>query len=150
MAFVIHMKIKVSQVDCKIVLSFLEALAKQNMSVHILSNYVSAIKAYFSMYGLNYAMLEDPRIRYFIKSVRINCPLAIPKRNIMDIDVLKRLICLCNSIRMGSVYKAVFLTGFFGFLCLSNLAPHSTATFDPSRHLTAGDVFFTKKFVKIL
>ena len=68
----------------------------------------------------------------------------------MDIDVLKRLICLCNSIRMGSVYKAVFLTGFFGFLRLSNLAPHSTATFDPSRHLTAGDVFFTKKFVKIL
>ena len=131
-------------------LSFLEALAKQNMSVHILSNYVPAIKVYFSMYGLNYAMLEDPRIRYFITSVRINRPLAIPKSNVMDIDVLKCLICLCNSIRMESVYKAVFLTGFFGFLRLPNLAPHSAATFDPSRHLTAGDVFFTKRFVRIL
>ena len=113
------MKIKLSQVDCKVVLSFLEALAKQNVSVHMLSNYVSAIKAYFSMYGLNYEMMEDPRIRYFLKSVRINRPLAVPKRNIMCIDVLKNLISLCSHIKMGVVYRAVFLTGFLAFfVCL--------------------------------
>ena len=33
---------------------------------------------------------------------------------------------------------------------LSNLAPHSLATFDSTRHLTGHDVFFTKKFVKLL
>ena len=102
------------------------------------------------MYGLNYAMLDDPRIRCLFKSVRINRPLTVPKQNIMCIDVLKHLISLCSSIKMGAVYRAVCLTGFFGFLCLSNLAPHSVATFDPTRHITAGDVFFTKKFVKIL
>ena len=48
------------------------------------------------------------------------------------------------------VHRAVFLTGFFAFFRLSNLAPHSLATFDASRHLTGHDVFFTKKFVKIL
>ena len=50
----------------------------------------------------------------------------------------------------GPVYKAIFLTGFFGFLRLSNLSPHSAATFDPTRHFTGADVFFTKKFVKLL
>ena len=44
----------------------------------------------------------------------------------------------------------LFLTGFFGFLRLSNLSPHSAATFDPSRHLTGSDVFFIKKYVKLL
>ena len=35
-------------------------------------------------------------------------------------------------------------------MTLSNLTPHSLTTFDPTRHLTGHDVFFTKKFVKLL
>ena len=50
----------------------------------------------------------------------------------------------------GVVYRTGFLTGFFPFFRLSNLAPHSLSSFDPSRHLTGHDVFFTKKFVKLL
>ena len=50
---------------------------------------------------------------------------------------------------MGSVYKAVYLVAYFGFLRLSNTAPHSMGLFDASRHLTAQDVTFTSKFVKI-
>ena len=48
------------------------------------------------------------------------------------------------------VFKAIFSTGFFGFVRLSNLSPHSAATFDPTRHLTGSDVFFTKGFAKLL
>ena len=46
--------------------------------------------------------------------------------------------------------KAIFLTAFFGFFRMSNLAPHSIAEFDTSRHFTGGDIFFQKKFVKLL
>ena len=42
------------------------------------------------------------------------------------------------------------LVGFFGFLRLSNISPHSVASFDSSRHLTISDVFFTSKFLKII
>ena len=49
---------------------------------------------------------------------------------------------------MGIVYKAVFLTAFYCFLRLSNLAPHSRLSFDASRHITGGDVIFAKKFAK--
>ena len=38
----------------------------------------------------------------------------------------------------------------FAFLRLSNIVPHFLGSFDPSRHLTGKDVFFSKKFVKIL
>ena len=42
----------------------------------------------------------------------------------------------------GSVYRAVFLMGFFAFLRLSNLTPHAIARFDCTRHLTGEDIFF--------
>ena len=39
---------------------------------------------------------------------------------------------------------------FFAFLCLSNLCPHSAASFDILKHLTRGDVFFNNQGAKIL
>ena len=48
------------------------------------------------------------------------------------------------------IFRAILLTGFFGFFKLSNLAPRSILTFDPSHHLTGHDLFFTKNLVKIL
>ena len=115
MAFVIYIKVKLSQVDCQVVLSFLELLAKQNTSLHMVSNYVAAIKAKFMIFGLQSWVLDDPCIKYFIKSLKINQPLAIPRRNIMDISTLKKVILLCETIPMGPVYKAIFLTAFFVF-----------------------------------
>ena len=145
MAFVIYIKVKVSQVDCQVILSFLELLAKQNTSVHMVANYIAAIKAKFMIFGLQFWVLDDPRIKYFLKSLKVNRPLCINRRNIMDIHTLKKLVLLCDNIHMGLVYKAIFLTAFFGFLHLSNLTPHSVSSFDPSRHITAGNVFFSKK-----
>ena len=45
----------------------------------------------------------------------------------------------------GSIFSR-----FFGFFRLSNLAPHSLNTFDFTRHLAGGDVFFEKNMVKML
>ena len=94
--------------------------------------------------------MEDPKIRYFIKSVRINRPISFTRRNIMDLNTLRNLVQLYDHSYMDIVYKAVFLTAFYGFLRVSNLAPHFRLTFDFSRHITAGDVIFAKIFVKII
>ena len=56
----------------------------------------------------------------------------------------------CAKLPHGEVLTAISLLGFFGFLRLSNLAPHSLASFDHTRHLTGEDVFFTKKFLKVI
>ena len=64
--------------------------------------------------------------------------------------VLERISKTCDQLNFPEVFGAIFLTGFFGVFRLSNLAPHSILTFDPSCHLTGHDLFFTTKLVKIL
>ena len=151
-AFCVVMKISFQRVTTQCVLSFLEYLVSQNYSVYMLANYVAAIKTKFVMYSLNYHVLEDPKIRYFIKAVKINRPLCVPTRIIMSVSILKSSIGLCTILPMGSVYRAVFSVALFLFGCLriSNIAPYFHAAFDSSRHITASDVTFSKRFVKII
>ena len=41
-----------------------------------------------------------------------------------------------------SLYRAIFLTSFFAFLRISNVAPYSAKSFDQSIHLTKSDIIF--------
>ena len=107
----------------------------KNVSLCMISNYL--------------ASLYHQKIKLFLKAVKINRPLKPVKRNIMDVATLKQLSALCSNIFMGSVYRAVFLVAYFAFLRLLNMAPHMVSTFDHSRHLTANDVTFTSKYVKM-
>ena len=143
-AFCVFMKINLCKVDVACILAFLKYLATQGVSIHMLSNYVSAIKAKFIVYDLNYAVADHRKVKYFLKSVRINRPLSIPNRHIMDLKTFKHLRSYCMI-----QFHVAFHVGFLGFLRLSNIAPHSALAFDPSRHITAGDVSFMSNFVKI-
>ena len=149
-AFSIIMKVSLYDISTQLVVCFLEYLASQGTSVHMVANYISALRAKLVIYQLNYAVVDHPQIRYFIKAMKINRPLSVPRRNVMSISDLKVLIGKCKDISMGLVYKAVFLVAYFGMLRLSNMAPHSAQSFDHSRHLCGGDVVFTSKYVKIL
>ena len=135
---------------CKQLLDRKLISAMQGTSVHMVANYISALRAKLVIYELNYAVVDHPQIRYFIKAMKINRPLSVPWRNVMSISDLKVLIGKCKDISMGLVYKAVFLVAYFGMLRLSNMEPHSAQSFDHSRHLCGGDVVFTSKYVKIL
>ena len=123
-------------------------LARNGVSANMLANHVSAAKANFTMYGLDYLLWEHPNMQYFLKSIKINRPIKITRKNVIDLPTLSTIISHCDVLYMGKVYKAVFLLAFFGFLRLSNIAPHSLSTFDHRRHLTAGDLIFAKNFLK--
>ena len=43
------------------ILAYLEFLVKNNVSVNMVANHVSAIKAVFIMYDLQYAILDQPK-----------------------------------------------------------------------------------------
>ena len=131
-----------ADVNVKFILSFLECLVQSQCSCSMVENYVSAIKANFILYELPFAVLSHPKVKYFIKSLKINRPLTLKTRNLIDLQILRRLSEACLHLPQGQVYRVVFLTGFFAFMRLSNLAPHSLTTFDPTRHLTGHDVFF--------
>ena len=150
LAFCIHMRVVIHSIDVKILLSFLECLVSNNCTYSMLCNYVSAIKASFVLYDLPHDLLDHPRLKLFLKSVRINRPLTLVPQNIIDLDMLEKISLACDELKFSKVFRAIFLTGFFGFLRLSNLAPHSLATFDHTRHLTGHDLFFSHELVKIM
>ena len=51
-------------------LAYFEYLAKNKVSVNMLANHTSALKASFALANLNYALVEHPKIKYFLKSLK--------------------------------------------------------------------------------
>ena len=115
-----------------------EFLVENEVSVNMVKNHISAIRAMSIVYDLQFSAWEHPKVRYFVKALKLHRPMVLTKRNIIDIATLKRMVALCQRFPNAEVYKAVFLTAFFGFFRLSNLAPHAIVEFDGTRHFTGG------------
>ena len=75
-AFCICAKISIQCISLSVVLAFLEFLAWNQVSVHMVANNVSAIKANLVLYGLDHTFMDHPRIKYFIKSMKMSRPLS--------------------------------------------------------------------------
>ena len=116
----------------------------------MLINYVSALKAMSILHNLPFQVFEHPKVKYFLKAVKINCSLKVCQKHVIDISTFQCLISLVESSSNGITYKAMFLVSYFGFFRLSNLIPHAVSDFDPTRHFAAGDVIFTKHNVKMI
>ena len=115
-AFCIYYQCQLFSVDTKIILSFLECLVHNDCSACMIANYVSAIKADFVLYDLPYTVLEHPKNKYFLKVIKTNRPMSIRSHNIISINRLAQISSACADMTLGSVYRAVFLVGFFAFL----------------------------------
>ena len=148
--FCICMELSHTNMLLSTVMAFLEFLVYNKVSTNMVINHVSALKAIAIVYDIPFIALEHPKVMYFVKSLKINRPLSVTKRHIMDLKTLKEIILYCPRFADPITMKAIFLTAFFGFFRMPNLAPHSISEFDTSRHFTGGDIFFQKKFVKLL
>ena len=95
----------------------------------MLANHISACKAKFTMYGLQFHLWDHPNVKYFLKSVKINRSIVVNKKHIIDLDMLNHIIKHCDTLYLGVVFKAVFLLAFFRFFKvvkyrLPILSPH--------------------------
>ena len=124
-AFCIAAELNVFQLNQMHVLCYLEYLVIHGVSVHMLANHISACKAKFTMYGLQFHLWDHPNVRYLLKSVKFNRPIVVTKKHIIDLGVLNDIVTQCD---LGKMFK-LFLLAFFGFLRLSNIAPHSLTSF---------------------
>ena len=147
--FCLCSNIVIQSISLQEVMAYLEFLVQTNVSANMLANNISALKANFVKFGLKFKVWDHPRVKYFLKSVKINRPLCPTRRNIMSLDTLMKLIKACDGLESPFTYKAIFLMAFFGFLRISNLAPHSLSQFDPSRHLTPSDIVFKKSTMTV-
>ena len=79
MAFSICANIKVNHLSVSEALSYLEFLVDNGVSTHMISNHLAAIRAMSVLYDLLYKSWEHPKIKYFVKSIKLTRPIALPK-----------------------------------------------------------------------
>ena len=66
----------------------------------------------------SYSILDDPKVEYFQKSMRINRPLALVSHNIVVLDSLQNIFTACNAFYLWSSSSSCVLSGFLGFFFL--------------------------------
>ena len=67
-----------------------------------------ALKTKCSVYNLKYGLLDNLKVKYFLKSVKQNRPLHVNPHNIIDIHILDKIWKECDKLYMGVVLKAMF------------------------------------------
>ena len=83
------------------------------------------------IYSIAHSVFEHPQIKYFVCALKINHPLTVSKKYVIDIPTLERIIALCEGRLNAVTFKAVFLTGYFGYptllrmLSLSLIRPNT-------------------------
>ena len=76
----VFMSYAVESIDVNGLLAFLEYLTHNEISVNKSANYLAAIKAKFTVLGLNGSILDDKKLKYYLRSLKLNrpvCPLKI-------------------------------------------------------------------------
>ena len=140
-AFLAHFKCSVS-FQLQHILCFIEYLATNGLSHKVISQYISSLRTLASWYNIPHDSLSHPSVHLLLRSLRINNTRPPPQRDIFSLDMLRAISRQCDFTLDPLLYRAIFLTSFFGFLRMSNVAPHSKALFDPERHLLRQDVIF--------
>ena len=123
------MDMALEKVNVDYLLVYLEFLVLNSYNHGYIANQLAGIKATFVMYALPTAIFDDDRVRYFMRSLRLESPLRVTLHSVIDIPLLSKIVAQCDSMAMGQVFKAMYLLGFFSFLRLSNLVPRSITTF---------------------
>ena len=131
-----------SQVNVFLLLAFFEFLHLNDFKYSNILNHFSAIKSKLSLFGQDVSCFQDHRISTYLKAIQKQSPLSVTIKPIFDIPILQKICIACDSTFQGQVFKVAYLLGFFGFLRLSNLCPHSLADFNILKQDTKGLVSF--------
>ena len=124
------------------ILAFLEYLHQNSLSPKVIKNYLSSIKSMAFQFNIDHSALSHYTISRYLRSLSINSTFRPTPRGIFDIQTLYRISILCDSLHDPSLFRAIFLVAFYGFLRMSNIAPHSSKCFSQDIHFLRQDVIF--------
>ena len=87
------------------------------MLAHMLENHISACRAKFTMYGLQFGLWDHLNVRYLLKSFKINRPIVLSKMHIIDLAMLNDIVVQCDvySMYLAQNFKAMFYWPSFAF-----------------------------------
>ena len=132
------------------ILVFLEYLYKNDLSPKVIKNYLSSITSMAKYYHLPDSSLLDSSISRYIRSISINSQFLPTPRGIFNSRTLYLISISCDMLSDPLLFRAIFLTAFYGFLRMSNIAPHSTKKFDPRRHCLRNHLVFDNQSAHLI
>ena len=124
------------------VLVFLEYLHQNSLSPKVIKNYLSSIATMSKAYSIDYTATYHPAVLRYIRGLSLTSPFRPTPRGIFDIPTLYAISKQCETLSDPILFRAIFLTSFYAFLRMSNIAPLSSKQFNPQRHLLRQDVIF--------
>ena len=149
LTFVTYMGIQ-PQFTIQTVLSFLEIFYSNSVSPRVIANYISSLKTAAKRYKWDSDPLYHQLVSAYLRSISINSTFSPTPKGIFALDTLISISKAGGRLQDPVLYRAIFLTSFFAFLRMSNIAPHSRARFDPGRHLFRQDIIFASPGAHVL
>ena len=142
--------LSIYQVTVVILLAFMESLVEQDFSVSNVVNYMAGIRSYVIVYGLFTSPFRDQRLQLFKRSLHYIRRFEPKTTLIIDTNLLLGILSVADTLQFPIIYRALYLLSFFSFLRHSNILPHSSKNFDPTRQLCRGDLIFSQDSIVII
>ena len=141
LAFLVFMNLPVAM-SVHNILTFLEYLYMNSFSPKVIRNYLSSITTMARQLNFDTKNFYHHMIQRYLRSISINSRFAPTPRGLFDIKTMYFISISCDTLSDPILFRAIFLTAYFGFLRMSNFAPHSLAKFHPDRHFLRRDLNF--------
>ena len=123
-------------------LAFMEFLHVNSLSYKVILTYLSSIKQASRGFHWSLSPFSHHLVLSYLRSISINLQFAPTPRGIFDLSTMSAISQACNILDDPILFRAAFLTTFFAFFRMSNMARHSRFKFDPNKHILRQDVIF--------
>ena len=123
-------------------LVFWEYLYTNSLSPKVIKNYLSSISSMAHQLNRDPSNCYHHMVQRYLRSISINSKFSPTPRGLFDIKTLYYISLSCDTLSDPILFRAIFPTAYFGFLCMSNFAPHSLSKFHPDRHFLHRDLTF--------
>ena len=129
---------------------YIEHMAQQGLTTGTITNHISHIRTYYKLAELPDAALYHYRVRLALRAIAMT--IRVPSKAKEDVPptILKRALQLNAGHPEELATNLAFLIMYVGFLRQSSVAPATVGRFDPTRHLTHGDITIAPKGINLV
>ena len=140
MSFIMFMELPVC-VNLHNILTFLEYLFQNHISPKVIRNYLLSVCLMAHQYNIPQSDTNHYTMTYYIRSISINSAFRPTPRGIFDLPIRYQISRSCDVLSDPILFRTIFLTSFYGFLSMSNIAPHRASQYSPW-HFLRQDLIF--------
>ena len=116
-------------------LTYTEYLHANGMSSKIIKHYILSASVMEDCYNIDHEALSHSCVVRLLRSIDMNTMFAPTPQGGFDARTVYFLSISYDNLRDPLLFRAIFLTAYYGFLRMSSISPDSASRFDPLTHL---------------